>query len=189
MTSFLASSSKTSVICDNPNSEIERIETRLGIPFMTLSIGMVTNRSTSSAAWPGKRVRICTETLVTSGKASTGSSWKALAPHRRKMTISTSITARLCRTDLVSLSIMRFEEDQSKTGVALRRRFDQRLQKKSSFRDDLLARFDALQHGDFAVFFDAHRHLLAMKKAGRFFDENERVVAFHKEGLGGNLNA
>jgi len=62
-----ALSSKTMVICESPNSETERSETLPGIPFMTLSMGMVTSRSTSSAAWPGKSVMIWTVTLVTSG--------------------------------------------------------------------------------------------------------------------------
>jgi hypothetical protein len=43
------------------------MDTRPGMPFITLSIGMVTSRSTSSAACPGKSVMICTVTLVTSG--------------------------------------------------------------------------------------------------------------------------
>jgi hypothetical protein len=62
-----ALSSNTSVICERPKREIERIDTRPGMPFITLSIGMVTRRSTSSAACPGKRVMTCTVTFVTSG--------------------------------------------------------------------------------------------------------------------------
>ena len=52
---------------ESPKIEIERIEARFGIPFISFSTGIVTSRSTSSAAWPGKSVMIWTWTFVTSG--------------------------------------------------------------------------------------------------------------------------
>ena len=47
--------------------EIERSEARCGMPFSSFSTGIVTSRSTSSAAWPANCVITCTWTLVTSG--------------------------------------------------------------------------------------------------------------------------
>ena len=62
-----ASSSNTIVTTESPNSEIERSATRCGSPLSAFSTGMVTKRSTSSAAWPGHSVITCTWMLVTSG--------------------------------------------------------------------------------------------------------------------------
>ncbi len=61
------------VTTERPKIEIERMEARRGIPFISFSTGMVASRSTSSAACPGKRVMTWTWTFVTSGYASTGS--------------------------------------------------------------------------------------------------------------------
>ncbi len=40
------------ITSDRPYSEIERTTVRLGMPFISISIGTVISRSTSSGAWP-----------------------------------------------------------------------------------------------------------------------------------------
>ena len=62
-----AASSNTMVTTDSPKSEMDRRETRWGNPFSAFSTGMVTNRSTSSAACPGHSVMTCAWMFVTSG--------------------------------------------------------------------------------------------------------------------------
>ena len=57
---------------DSPYSEIERTTFTRSTPFISVSIGTVTSRSTSSAALPGHCVMISTIGGDKSGYASTG---------------------------------------------------------------------------------------------------------------------
>ncbi len=68
------------MIIDRPNWVCENTRTECGMPDKATSSGIVTSRSTSSAARPG-----CSDTTVTwvsdtSGKASTGSTRNAAMP-------------------------------------------------------------------------------------------------------------
>ena len=65
-------SANVTSMLDSPYSETERVTTRYGKPFSSVSIGTVISRSTSSAAWPGHCVVISTIGGDTSGYASTG---------------------------------------------------------------------------------------------------------------------
>ena len=75
---------------------MERSETSLGTLFIWFSMGIVTSRSTSSAACPGNKVMTWTDIFETSGKASTGKRWKALMPARMNSTNTAKTIAR-CR--------------------------------------------------------------------------------------------
>ena len=85
------------VTTDSPNSEIERSATRCGMLLSAFSTGMVTKRSTSSAACPGQSVITCAWMLVTSGYASIGSRVKAATAAATNTTMTTSAMGR-CRS-------------------------------------------------------------------------------------------
>src|SRR5512141_1566703 len=57
---------------DSPYSDTERTTFTRSTPFISVSMGTVTRRSTSSAAWPGHCVEISTIGGDRSGYASTG---------------------------------------------------------------------------------------------------------------------
>ena len=79
------------MIIDSPNWVCENTRTECGMPDSATSSGIVTSRSTSSAARPGCSVTTVTWVSETSGKASTGNSRNAANEAPMKIS-SASIT-------------------------------------------------------------------------------------------------
>ena len=76
---------------------MERCTSSFGTPFISISVGSVTNRSISSAAWPGHCVMISTMGGERSGYASTGMCWNDMAPPMTTKAVSIRIRNR-CRS-------------------------------------------------------------------------------------------
>jgi hypothetical protein len=68
----------------------ENIRTACGTPASTISSGIVTCFSTSSAAWPGTNVITVACTSVTSGNASTGNDRNAIMPAPTNSSVTSS---------------------------------------------------------------------------------------------------
>src|SRR5215467_12835800 len=81
---------------ERPYSEIERSDSSRGIPFISISSGMVTRRSISSEAWPGHCVINSTCGGDKSGYASIGSFWKEMTPQAIRARAA-MITTNGCR--------------------------------------------------------------------------------------------
>lgn len=84
-TTSVALSLNVTIRKDRPNWVCENTRTEFGVPASAVSIGIVTWRSTSSAARPGYSVMTLTWMSETSGKASIGRFLKAARPPPMKM--------------------------------------------------------------------------------------------------------
>src|SRR4051794_14213517 len=109
-------SRKIAVTAESPERETDRSSTRFGMPLSAISIGNVTDRSTSTGESPGASVRAETCTVETSGTASIGSSRTANAPptrsaKRRVMTRRFIRMERTTRWASMSAEDLRFERE------------------------------------------------------------------------------
>ena len=85
---------------------MERSESSRGMPFISISSGMVTSRSTSSEACPGHWVMISTCGGERSGYASMGSFWKDHAPQTIMAMAATTTTKGWFSAKVTSLAII-----------------------------------------------------------------------------------
>src|SRR5580704_1946994 len=93
------------ITSDSPYREIDRTTVTFGMPVISVSTGMVINRSTSSEAWPGHWVMISTMGGERSGYASTGSRRKEKTPPMITATAISSASSGCESTDVTILWI------------------------------------------------------------------------------------
>src|SRR4051794_21797845 len=101
------SSSNVRITCDRPNDVIDRWISTRGAPVSARSSGIVTRFSTSSAAWPGKRVITITCTFVTSGNASIFRWRNVTTPKIANASAQIRVAARRRTAKSISRSSMR----------------------------------------------------------------------------------
>src|SRR5713101_5783741 len=152
---------KIAVTAESPERDTDRSSIRFGMPFSAISIGNVTDRSTSTGDSPGASVSAATWIVETSGTASIGSARTAKTPPASRAT-NRAMTSPFRRMETTTrLSSMSAE--------------DLRLQREDARGDHFLPGLDAGED------LDALGVLPAEQYGARF--DGERIVAHEHGGL------
>src|SRR6478672_3366620 len=127
------------------------------MPFISTSSGIVMRRSTSSAAWPGHCVTICTMGGDSSGYESIGRFRKENTPHTATQLMATMTMRRCDKANETIRSIIWFcsRPDRSPRLLLIRVR---KLQEHAPLRDHALARLQSFNNLCLVVVLAAELH-------------------------------
>src|SRR5262249_39092090 len=146
--------------------------------------GIVMRRSTSSAAWPGHCVTICTMGGDRSGYASMGRFRKESTPHTATQLMATMTMRRCDNANETIRSIIWFcsRPDRSPPLLLIRVR---ELQEHAPLRDHALARLQSSNNLRFVVVLAAELHETLAKLSRFDLDVHEREVFVIEQNGGG----
>src|SRR5882757_1155547 len=164
-----------------PIFDTERTSTRRGSPPISISIGRVMSFSTSSGDMPPAFARICTCTVVTSGKASIGMRCQDITPKATRTAVPIKTSIRW-RTENSRMSLI--------ISIGLHLALQQfRFENETAGGHDLLVRLHPFEHLHATVLLQAQLHDAFLKLISIKRNKNNLIFTFGLQcGVGNQQN-